>query len=296
MGPARKTYAVVYFAYVNTGRRWQDIVGGQLEDIARSGLLDLRDCDLHVVVCNEGPKSLDAEVAGLVSRHAGAHERAGRVSVTFCRENTFEYPGIALLHRLAARDPRRTYLYLHSKGMVFGHEESAGRSAIETRLTRNTLFAWRKAEAVLEGWPDVQKVGLFPAGSGHVWYNFFFARGTYLQALPEPVVTDRRHYYEGWLGETGTGNVRNAYSLFSGSSRSYDAPEAIELVSHLDPAPAPAPDAGTSGTSGTPRGPPDGPRQSRRAPSWLVLLALGIFALLAVLYVQTSLLPRALGH
>ncbi len=36
-----------------------------------------------------------------------------------------------------------------------------------------------------------------------MWYNFWYARGSYLRTVEQPIVTTRRHYYEDWLARSG---------------------------------------------------------------------------------------------
>ena len=41
---------------------------------------------------------------------------------------------------------------------------------------------------------------MYPAPAGWIWFNFWWARASYLKKLVEPVRSTRRHYYEDWLG------------------------------------------------------------------------------------------------
>jgi uncharacterized alpha/beta hydrolase family protein len=48
--------------------------------------------------------------------------------------------------------------------------------------------------------PTIDKIGMSAGGCGWIWYNFWYARGSYLCQVEKPVLTARRHYYENWLG------------------------------------------------------------------------------------------------
>jgi hypothetical protein len=43
-------------------------------------------------------------------------------------------------------------------------------------------------------------VGISCGGNGWIWYNFWWARSSHIACLEQPIITERRHYYEDWLG------------------------------------------------------------------------------------------------
>jgi hypothetical protein len=43
---------------------------------------------------------------------------------------------------------------------------------------------------------------------GSVWYNFYYVRGTYLSTVEQPIITERRHYYEDWVGRAGALDIQ----------------------------------------------------------------------------------------
>jgi uncharacterized alpha/beta hydrolase family protein len=47
--------------------------------------------------------------------------------------------------------------------------------------------------------PRIDKIGYSSGGIGWIWYNFWFARGSYIYNIEKPLKTKRRHYYEDWL-------------------------------------------------------------------------------------------------
>ena len=64
-----------------------------------------------------------------------------------------------------------------------------------------------------------------------MWFNFFYVRGEYLQRCKEPIITEARHYYEGWIGQEGT--YQDCYSLINKSIKSYTPQEATIKVNNL---------------------------------------------------------------
>ena len=54
-------------------------------------------------------------------------------------------------------------------------------------------------------------------GNGWIWYNFWYARGSYIKYVERPIKTYRRHYYEDWLGR----KVKNENYIICDNERSY---------------------------------------------------------------------------
>ena len=67
-------------------------------------------------------------------------------------------------------------------------------------LFDSTIVHWQHVLHVFSENATVDRSGSFPAPGGWIWMNFFWARASYIKKLVEPIRTDRRHYYEDWLG------------------------------------------------------------------------------------------------
>ena len=112
--------------------------------------------------------------------------------------------------------------------------EITTRLPLETALLKGTFENWRKNLKVFES-REIHKLGLFPAKEdpvvqkdfktkgGWMWYNFWYARGSYLaNHCEEPKITDNRWYYEVWLAgpyDKSLVPVHDCYSLY------YDRPQ-----------------------------------------------------------------------
>jgi len=96
--------------------------------------------------------------------------------------------------------------YFHSKGVTRApnfHEYVVNHS----HPTLNTMGRYEQVADAFALFPWVEKAGEFCGGCGWVWFNFWYARASYVSMLTEPVVTERRHYYEAWLGYKGSGGA-----------------------------------------------------------------------------------------
>ena len=101
------------------------------------------------------------------------------------------------------------YLYFHTKGMV-NYGRHLTRPETEASMFRGTIDPWRKAAAVFQENTTVTRIGMFPTEGGWMWVNFYWARGSYLQELVEPIRTTRRFFYEDWLARVYDASTENA--------------------------------------------------------------------------------------
>ncbi len=114
--------------------------------------------------------------------------------------NAWEYPGVlqAWLAGQDAPSPSHYVLYFHAKGIT--HHKP------EPQLFRAVVGNYARVVEVFRGHGYVNKVGLLASEAGFYWFNFWWARGSYLAAVPKPLRHTRagaeveRHYYMGWVG------------------------------------------------------------------------------------------------
>jgi len=113
-------------------------------------------------------------------------------------DNCHEYPGIQRVHSLALEEPSSCHyiLYFHSKGITRFH----GRRERTERALHSTVIApWKDILQIFETHPQIDKVGSSASTGGWIWWNYWWARASYLVQVEKPVKTERRHYYEDWL-------------------------------------------------------------------------------------------------
>jgi len=117
---------------------------------------------------------------------------------------TFEYYGIHAMWEIGQMNPHQNSIvfYFHSKGMTHwkNYQEYKQVDPFHPFLTEMTLGQVDRVIDAFDVFPEVNKAGASGYKSGWVWYNFMFARGSYLKNVEVPILTERRHYYEDWLG------------------------------------------------------------------------------------------------
>ncbi|WP_367866892.1 hypothetical protein [Pedobacter sp. WC2423] len=193
-----KNIKIIYYAYIDRNSNWQEIISGQLKQLRCYGILDEADLYVHIT----DVKGIFNDVVGIIKnicKHA---------YILKSNQNHFEYYGIKLAYDLSGQYPESTIIYLHTKGMSY-HGQS--RATADIALLTGTFDNWRKNLEVFKD-NSINKIGLFPAledmeskwlaGSrgGWIWYNFWYARASYILTCEVPEIKTHRWYFEDWLG------------------------------------------------------------------------------------------------
>jgi len=189
------------------GQKWKNIVTGQMKDIYNSGILKIS--NLHIVLLG---MPYDIQEAKLLIEDI----IKDAVNITEVYENAYEFPAIIKIRELALINPNKIFIYLHSKGMI-NNNPGQHRTMVEIILTRSTLLNWETTLFMFNHFPEIQKAGSFPAEDGWVWFNFWWARGSYLIScspieIPVNMVENDRFICETWLGR-GSHTWTDTYSL-----------------------------------------------------------------------------------
>ena len=226
-----KKIKVVYYAYIHRWSNWIKIISGQLSQLKDYGLLDVADLYIHIT----DPSELFDDVIALIETVS----KTAKISTS--AENQFEYPGIKLVYDLARENLDAIFIYLHTKGMS---HEITSRLTLEVALLKGTFESWRENIKAFED-KQIKKIGLFPAKEdpvvqkdfktkgGWMWYNFWYARGSYLaNYCQEPLITNNRWYYEVWVA--GPYNeafipVHDCYSLYYNKPQIYFNVDEVQL-------------------------------------------------------------------
>ena len=163
------------------------MIGGQLQDLAESGVLE---CSQMVIA------------VAVPQQHANL--------------NAYEYPAIHSLYRMAMSEPdeaarNHLFLYFHTKGMV---NHGKFKTRVDRRLFYATIVPWRAiAQQFIEN-SSIRAAGWLPSTDGFVWFNFWRVRRNYVKQLDEPKRVTERHWFESWIGK-GPEEVRNATKVLS---------------------------------------------------------------------------------
>lgn len=198
---------IVYYIYLNPLRNWQALLMAQLHDLVSYELTHYK--VLMMVASEESSYFTEAEQL--------AREIIPNIIIHRWNHNQYEYPGLLLVHQVALQSSNPTnhvILYFHSKGMV---NSTAGgiRTEHNLKLTQAVIQPWRE---ILPLFIDLtlNKVGYEASTQGFQWFNFWWARASYLQQLEHPKASpDDRWYYEFWLShlKEGVSSSMDCYSL-----------------------------------------------------------------------------------
>ncbi len=224
-----KKIKIVYYVYVNRNSNWRGIISGQLLQLKSYGILDEADLYIHITDTKDDSLSIIELIKDLVPD----------AIISISKENNFEYPGIKLIYDLAHQDPDSYLLYFHSKGMSYNVHS---RKTEEIILLKLTFENWRKKLQIFND-KKIDKIGLFPAigdnrdsekqgtRGGWIWFNFWYARASYIINCDEPFITEDRYYFEHWLG-LQNGNLiitDDCFNLHKVRKQSYFTPSQASL-------------------------------------------------------------------
>lgn len=209
---------IVYFAnlFVNPSHGPQ-LVQEQMKDLVSTGLL--RVATLHIVL--SVPDGYDPTIQEKVSQ---SFHPSHKVVFHIHHENCHEYPGIQLAHDLAYANgsPHHYILYFHSKGITRFYGE---RDIFEVALHKTVIAPWDRVLNIFQDHPHIDKVGSTSSKTGWIWWNYWWARASYLVHVETPIKTRRRHYYEDWLSRVLADPQKNTYLFTNKNCWSLSAPD-----------------------------------------------------------------------
>jgi hypothetical protein len=166
--PLHATITVVFFAHLMVN--WELYVQGYLTNLTAAQLAAGADLVRSIVP------------SALVDTHVG---------------NRWEYPGMNLTWHYSLQEPSREHyiFYFHAKGIK--------RRRPEPQLFDAVGSNWRGIVRTLAAHPGVNKVGYLASDAGFMWFNFWWARGSYIARHctkpKQPGRTVDRHYFMGWI-------------------------------------------------------------------------------------------------
>jgi hypothetical protein len=204
----KKPIYILYYAFLNNDKDWRHMIQGQIFDIYKSGIINVS--MFHAVLLGTPEDIQEAKI--LLESILNIP-----ISITEVIKNEYEFPAIIKIRELAIENPDKIFIYIHSKGMV-NHNYSKYRTILEQRLTLNTFLDWESTLYIFDTFPNIQKAGLLPGETGLCWFNFWWARASYLIScepikIPENMVEPDRFICEEWLGSHGSKDWHDCYSL-----------------------------------------------------------------------------------
>lgn len=200
---AHKPIYIVYFCFLNEEKEWMRMIHDQLNDVKNTGIFN--SSAFHAVIYGNPDDIIKAHsmMENLICQ---------KIEFTPVHTNRYEFPAIIKIRELAIENPDKIFIYFHSKGMV-NHNHNTYRTILENKLTLSTFINWDETLYKFNTNPNIQKAGLMPGESGLIWFNFWWARGTYLASCKPIVESDDRFVCEVWLGESGSRTWTDCYSI-----------------------------------------------------------------------------------
>lgn len=187
---------VVYFVNCLTNKNYMFWVKNQLgyivQQLENNTVKLLNKTEIHIIATIN--KENEARFLQKVHRHFPNFT----FNIQFYDENEYEYQGINKVWELGQVHDNKNdiILYYHSKGIThhvnYKHNRNDNYNIILKDL--NQIFK------IYSEYSEIDKIGYSCGGIGWIWYNFWYARGSYISHVEKPIKTERRHYYEDWLG------------------------------------------------------------------------------------------------
>lgn len=188
---------IVYFINCYINKNYIYLFTRQMQDLATTGLLENTAATLYVV-----SSGIAHDKAVLQQELRRIFPAEKKIIQEHTEQNLYEYPGIRKVWELGRQDTDAFILYFHARGIsrIKLGRFRRNRQPLEKRLFRRVIGEWRQNLLWLTAMPSADKIGISQGGNGWIWFNFWWARASYIGHLEEPQQTDRRHYYEDWLG------------------------------------------------------------------------------------------------
>ena len=119
--------------------------------------------------------------------------------------NNHEYPGILKVWELGQIHKSTTdiILYFHSKNITKNKVYQKNNNRFVEIILDKLDYIYE----IFSIFSSIDKICINSGGWGWCWYNFWYARGSYINQVEKPINTQRRHYYEDWIGRKVTSDT-----------------------------------------------------------------------------------------
>lgn len=215
---------IVYFLWINPKTNWKHLLTNQLDDLKSNGLLNVIK-GLNIHISSQSAENTQSAIEIINNYYPAV--------VSISNINEWEYRGIHKVWELVQKEPNNSetiFLYFHSKGMT---EMKNNRNKHEKILFEKVIDNWKKNIYLFEKVSTINKIGYGASESGFIWFNFWWARASYLKNCVEPVKTNDRFYYERWLAlNTNGSNIIECFStLHNTTGITYSPYEILNIIS-----------------------------------------------------------------
>lgn len=183
---------IVYFAnFFENPTYGIQLVKHQLKDLVDTGLLSV--ATLHLVFSTP-----TYQIAPIRKTLSSLFHRSHNIFFHFNHEDCYIYPGIQLVYSLSVVNnfPFSYILFFYARNM----ETYRGkREPIEKALHKTVIQPWKHMLKIFDTHPKIDKIGSSASKKGWIWFNYWWARVSYLVKVEPPMKTLNNDYYEQWL-------------------------------------------------------------------------------------------------
>ena len=177
---------IVYFAYL-IPNKWESIVKEQLDSLKKIQLYE-ESMNIYMSIISD-----DTELSKLKSLLENNYNKVQIYNVY--KDNYYEYPGIQAIYNIAEDDDDTLLLYFHSKGMTSNQHET------RQYLFKYTVENYNQYVYEFNKNKNLDVAGMIPHINGFVYFNFFWARSSYIRNYcSKPEISEDRYIWEIWIG------------------------------------------------------------------------------------------------
>lgn len=222
---------LIYFLNCKLSQLYPKILKHHLKDIKRSGIDQCENFRVMFIVIgtHRDVKTIHRIAKKILPSIFDNQDtritkpQNSRLEIRLFDNSHFEHQGIrALWSESHSSNNNDILIYAHCKHITqidqtkkVSHHSKACSEIILRNLDTLT--------SLLNTFETIDRAGISQGETGWMWHNFFAAKARYLKKRPEPLLSDRRAYYESWL----TGEAR--------FEENYKAPEKNKGLSMLTP-------------------------------------------------------------
>jgi len=203
---------IVYFAYL-VPNHWEPIIKEQLDALKNLNLYNIAASIYMSVISNP----IELSKLKIVLEQNYNKIQLKNIFV----DNIYEYPGIKTIYQIAEDDDDTLLLYFHSKGMTSNQHD------IRNFLFKNTIENYKDYVNEFKTNKKLEVAGAMPHSDGFCYFNFFWARSSYVRNYCErPEISTNRYIWEVWIGnEFSRKRKVVTYSSFIGYDQLYNGNE-----------------------------------------------------------------------
>lgn len=180
---------IVYFINIYVRANYHEIFQGQMYSLIKTNILNHPNTKLYII-CSGSIGSRGQFIKETTKLLAGIN-----FDIHYTNQNSNEFPGIIRVWEVAQQYPNDITLYFHAKGITRDHK----RTKLELQCFKTVIENWKHVLYIFNTFPLINKIGCSASKEGWCWYNFWFARNSYLKHVEEPIISENRYYYEDWL-------------------------------------------------------------------------------------------------